>query len=75
MREINFLLLEHIMMYRNFDAGVVARVLQTMCMLFVLLLVGIVFQYCLSHGDLQSAAAIPPTESLSAAGLLSMPLP
>ena len=60
MREIDLLLLEEIMMRRDFPIDARARALQTLCMLVVLAAVGGLFIHTLTHKEgkrpLQAAA-------------------
>jgi hypothetical protein len=56
MRELDLLLLEEMMMRRNFQPTRTATALQTMSMLLVLLGVGVIFAYALRNPDAGTAA-------------------
>jgi hypothetical protein len=74
MREIDQLLLEDLMMRRNFQPTKTAMALQTTCMLLVLLGVGVIFAYALRHPDV-GAAATPQVRDSSGVASLSIPFP
>jgi hypothetical protein len=56
MRELDLLLLEDLMMRRNFQPTRTATALQTTSMLLVLLGVGVIFAYALRNPDAGTAA-------------------
>ena len=60
MREIDLLLMEDIMMCRNFPTDTRAKVAQTLCMLAVLAALGGMFVHALTHKDATSLVAAPP---------------
>jgi hypothetical protein len=59
MREIDLLLMEEIMMRRNFPTDARARALQTLCMLVVLAAVTGMFIHALRHRDATSIVSVP----------------
>ena len=59
MREIDLLLMEEIMMHRNFPTDARARALQTLCMLVVLAAVTGMFIHALTHRDATSMVSVP----------------
>jgi hypothetical protein len=62
-REIDLLLMEDIMMRRNFPTDARAKVVQTLCMLVVLVALGGMFVHALTHNDATSLVAAPPLSS------------
>jgi hypothetical protein len=63
MREIDLLLMEDIMMRRNFATDARAKVAKTLCMLVVLAALGGMFVHALTHSDATSVVAAPPLSS------------
>jgi hypothetical protein len=55
MREIDLMLLENLMMRRNFQSTKTDLALQTTSMLLVLLGVGVIFAYSVTHPDVGAA--------------------
>ncbi len=74
MREIDLLLLEDITMRPNFQPTRTATVLQTTCMLLVLLGVGVIFAYSLRHPEV-GAAATSQVRDPSGVASLGIPVP
>ena len=74
MREIDLLLLEDLMMRRNFQPTRTAAVLQTTCMLLVLLGVGVIFAYSLRHPEV-GAAATSQVRDPGGVASLGIPVP
>jgi hypothetical protein len=63
MREIDLLLMEDIMMRRDFPTDARAKVAQTLCMLVVLATLGGMFVHALTHNDAMSIVSAPALSS------------
>ena len=59
MREIDLLLMEEIMMRRNFPTDARARALQTLCLLKLLAALAGMFIHALTHRDVTSIVSVP----------------
>ena len=59
MRQFDLLLMEDIMMRRNFPTDARARALQTLCMLLVLAAVTGMLIHALTHRDATSVVSVP----------------